>query len=248
MKRIRIIPVLLLYNGGFYKTTRFKSPVYIGDPINTVKIFNEKEADELVILNYSASLQRTSIPFDKIGEIASEAFMPMAYGGGIRNYDDAKRVFDSGFEKVVMNSVLPDNLKLVDQIAATYGAQAVVGSIDIKKNLFGKYKCFSHSGTKSLPHAPEDWAKSIESAGAGELLLNNIDRDGTWQGYDLPIIQKISGVVSIPLIACGGAGNLAHLRDAVNSGASAVAASSMFVYQKKGKGVLISFPSEGLEM
>lgn len=243
MRRIRTIPVLLLRNAGLYKTVNFKNPKYVGDPINTVKIFNEKETDELILLDYNASVDGRGIDYKSIEEIASEAFMPMAYGGGIKTLDDAKRVFDCGFEKVVMNSILHSDIKLVEQIGNIFGAQAVVGSIDYKKNLFGKSRVYAASGSKSAGIDPLSWAKQLEQAGVGEIMLNSIDKDGTWGGYDLATIESVSGNISVPLIACGGAGSVDDLRSAVKAGASAVAAGSMFVYQKKGMGVLISFPT-----
>jgi imidazole glycerol-phosphate synthase subunit HisF len=243
MSRVRIIPVLLLRKGGLYKTVRFKNAVYVGDPINTVKIFNEKEADELVVLDYNASLEGGSIDYKKIAEIAGEAFMPMGYGGGIRTLEDAKKVFDAGYEKVVLNSVLFNDLSLIEKIGNIYGAQAVVCAIDVKKNLLGKVKVYSHSGTKSTSHSPVEWAKQLETSGAGEILLNVVEQDGTWNGYDLELIKLIAPAVNIPLIACGGAANTGDFVKAVGAGASAVAAGSMFVYQRKGMGVLISFPT-----
>lgn len=243
MSRTRIIPVLLLKNGGLYKTIKFKNANYVGDPVNTVKIFNEKEADELVVLDFNASVDNRPIDFKKIGEIAGEAFMPMAYGGGIKSLDDAKRVFDAGYEKVVLNSVLFDQPDLIEKIGSVYGAQAVVAAIDIKKNFLGKYKVYAHSGTKSTNHTPAEWAKKLEQAGAGEILINNIDQDGSWGGYNLELIESVAHQVSIPLIACGGAGSTVDFKKAVEAGASAVAAGSLFVYQRKGMGVLISFPT-----
>lgn len=248
MHRVRIIPVLLLHKAGLYKTIQFKNPGYIGDPINSVKIFNEKEADELVLLDYRASKENTGIDFNKIAEIAGEAFMPMAYGGGIRNFEDAKKVFDAGYEKIALNTILFSKPQLIKEIATVYGAQSVIGSMDVKKNLFGKYKVYSHSGSGSTGHDPVEWAKSLEQYGVGEIILNAIERDGTWQGYDEALIEKISTAVSVPLIACGGAANTGDMKKAVAAGASAVAAGSMFVYQKKGMGVLISFPWEGIKI
>lgn len=243
MSRTRIIPVLLLKNGGLYKTVNFKKANYVGDPVNTVKIFNEKEADELVVLDFNASVDNRPIDYKKIGEIAGEAFMPMAYGGGIKSLDDAKKVFDAGYEKVVLNSVLFDQQELIEKIGSVYGAQAVVAAIDVKKNFLGKYKVYSHSGTKSASYSPVEWAKKLEQAGAGEILVNNIDQDGSWAGYDVALIGSIAPQINIPLIACGGAGNAGDFKNAVEAGASAVAAGSLFVYQKKGMGVLISFPT-----
>lgn len=248
MRRIRTIPVLLLNNGGLYKTIKFKNPTYIGDPINAVKIFNEKEADELLILDYRASIEKRGPDFSKIAEIAGEAFMPMAYGGGIRNLDDAKKVFDSGFEKIVLNSILFEDITLVDKIASIYGAQSVVGCIDFKKNLFGKFNVYAYSGSKSTGKTPVEWAKFLDDKGVGEIILNNIDKDGTWDGYSLNLITEVSSNVHIPVIACGGAGSVEDFKKAVTAGASAVAAGSMFVYQKKGMGVLISFPSSSLKI
>jgi cyclase len=244
MSQVRIIPVLLLKDGGLYKTIKFGKENYVGDPINTVKIFNEKEADELVLLDYHASLDKRTPDFTKIAEIAGEAFMPMAYGGGIRNLDQAIKVFDGGFEKVVLNSVLFNNLSIIGEIGNIYGAQSVVASIDVKKNLFGKQKVCSVSGTRKSDLDPVDWAKTLEEAGAGEIFLNSVDKDGTWEGYDIPLIKAVSAAVKIPVVACGGAGNMADFEKAVREGgASAVAAGSLFVYQRKGMGVLVSFPA-----
>jgi cyclase len=243
MGRVRIIPVLLLNNGGLYKTVKFGHATYIGDPINAVKIFNEKEADELVLLDYQATVSGHHPDYHKIGEIAGEAFMPMAYGGAIRSMEEAKRVFDAGFEKVVLNSILFHDSAIISGIANLYGAQAVVCSVDVKKNIFGKYKVYSHSGTENTGKAPAEWIRMLEEAGAGEIFLNSIDKDGTWQGYDYDLISMVSGGIGIPLVACGGAGSVNDFEKAIAAGASAVAAGSMFVYQKKGMGVLISFTS-----
>lgn len=237
---------MLLKNGGLYKTINFKNPKYVGDPINAVKIFNEKETDELILLDYNASVDSRPIDYKRIEEIAGEAFMPMAYGGGIKNLDDAKKVFDCGFEKVVLNSILLNNPALVEEIGSIYGAQAVVGSIDYKKNIFGKSKVYNMSGSKSVGEDPVSWAVKLQEYGVGEIMLNSIDRDGTWSGYDLEMIKNVSQSITVPLIACGGAGSVSDLKSAVQSGASAVAAGSMFVFQKKGMGVLISFPTESI--
>ena len=243
MIRVRIIPVVLLQKGGLYKTVQFRNPVYVGDPINTVKIFNEKEVDELMIRDFSASVDQTEIDIPKLPEIAGEAFMPMSYGGAIRTFADAKKVLDAGYEKVVLNSVLFDRPGIIGEIAAVYGAQAVVAAIDVKKNLFGKYKCYSFSGKKNTGWDPVDWALELEKYGVGEILVNSIASDGCWSGYDLNIISKIAAAVGIPVIACGGASATEDFKLAVEAGASAVAAGSLFVFQKKRMGVLINFPS-----
>lgn len=246
MRRIRTIPVLLLKSGGLYKTVNFKNPTYVGDPINAVKIFNEKETDELILLDYNASADGKAIDYKRIEEIAGEAFMPMAYGGGIKTLDEAKKVFDCGFEKVVLNSVLIQNPSLVEEIGNIFGAQAVVGSIDYKKNMFGKSRVYTMSGTKNAGYDPVEWAKRLQSYGVGEIMVNSIDKDGTWSGYDVDMVKKVAATINVPLIACGGAGSVADLKAGVDAGASAVAAGSMFVFQKKGMGVLISFPSESV--
>lgn len=246
MPRVRIIPVLLLQNGGLYKTVKFQKPAYIGEPINTVKIFNEKQADELILLDFTASKEKRQIDFKKINQIAGEAFMPMAYGGGIQSFEDAQKVFDAGFEKIVLNSIMFSDANVIEKVASVYGAQAVIGAVDVKKTLFGKYKVYSHSGTINTGYDPQLWIKKLEQLGVGEIMLNSIDKDGTWEGYDAALINTISHSIKIPLIACGGASGMDDFKKAIDAGASAVAAGSVFVYQKKGMGVLISFPSEGI--
>jgi cyclase len=249
MSQVRIIPVLLLRGGGLYKTVRFGKDNYVGDPINTVKIFNEKEADEVVLLDYRATAEKREPDFKKAAEVAGEAFMPMAFGGGITRLDQARQVFDGGFEKVVLNSVLFNNLSIMREIGNIYGTQSVVASIDIKKNLFGKQKVYSVSGSKKTDLDPVEWARTLEAEGAGEIFLNSIDRDGTWEGFDIPLIGAVSAAVKIPVIACGGAGSMADFEKAVREGgASAVAAGSLFVYQRKGMGVLVNFPAQKIKI
>lgn len=243
MRRVRVIPVLLMKKGGLYKTVKFRNASYVGDPINTVKIFNEKEADEIALLDFNASLDGSGPDHKKINEIAGEAFMPMSYGGGIRTLEDARKIFDAGYEKVILNSVLFSDRSLIRQIGDLYGAQAVIGSMDVKKNLFGKYKVYSHSGTRNTGYSPMAWAKTLQDGGVGEILLNVIDRDGTWSGYDVELIRTIAPHVSVPLIICGGAASIIDLRSAVEAGASAVAAGSMFIYQRPHRAVLVSYPS-----
>lgn len=248
-KRIRIIPALLLMHGGLYKTRQFKQPAYVGDPINTVKIFNEKGADEIVLLDIAATKEKKGPDYKKIAEIAGEAFMPMAYGGGIHNFEDAQRVFDAGFEKIILNSAAWKSPELISKVANVYGSQSAVVSIDAKTNIFGKYNVYTNSGTLNTHATPEAFARRAEEAGAGELFVNSIRRDGTWEGYDLPLIKAVSSAVSIPVIACGGASGMEDFTEAVTTGgASAVAAGSMFVYQRKGLGVLISFPGAALKL
>lgn len=249
MKRIRIIPALLLVNDGLYKTVQFRNPRYVGDPINTVKIFNEKGADEVVVLDITATRDKKPVNYRKIAEIAGEAFMPMAYGGGIKTFEDAQKVFNAGYEKVILNSAAAENPALIGEIANVYGSQSVVVSIDGKKDWLGRYKAYTGNGSRSTGKSPDVYAREMEAAGAGEILINSIDRDGTWEGYDLTLVKMVSKAVSLPVIACGGAGGMEDFRKAITEGgASAVAAGSMFVYQKKGMGVLISFPAESLKI
>lgn len=244
MRRVRVIPVLTLDNEKLVKTIKFKNPNYIGDPVNAVKIFNDKEVDEIILLDITATKENREPNYNKIEEICSEAFMPFAYGGGINSMDQVNRLFQLGIEKVVLNSVLNTNLELVKKISDKFGAQSIVASIDIKKNLFGKYHAFSHSGQKKVNLSLVIYLKNILAAGAGEIFLNSIDRDGTFDGYDLEILKKLTEISAVPLIACGGARNMVDLRLAIENGASAVSAGSLFVYRGVQKGILINYPSQ----
>lgn len=245
MRRIRVIPALLLKNEGLYKTLKFKEPKYVGDPVNTVKILNEKEADELLILDITASNENKRPSFEKITEIASEAFVPVGYGGGITSLDDIKRILNSGIEKVVLNTSAAENPRLVADAANMFGSQSVVVSIDVKKNIFAKYRVYIKGGRKKTVLDVIDWARRVEELGAGEILINSIDRDGTFSGYDINLIKSVTSSVTIPVVACGGASSIEDFEQAVNvGGASAVAAGSLFVFQKTRTGILISFPSE----
>lgn len=241
--RPRIIPCILLRGNGLYKTVRYKNPVYVGDPINTVRIFNEKEVDEIVLLDFEASRDGRGPNYDKIREIASEAFMPMAYGGGVTTVEQAQRILAMGVEKIVINTASVNNPDLIRDLAATVGSQSVVVSIDAKKNLIGRYQVASASASKTRSVHPVEWAKTVSELGAGEILINFVDRDGTGQGYDLDLIRDIANKVRVPVIACGGAGTNADLAAALEVGASAAAAGSMFVFHGKHRAVLISYPS-----
>lgn len=243
----RIIPTLLLYNDSLVKTINFKKIRYIGDPCNTVRIFNELEVDELIFLDIRATREKKSPNFRVLSEIATECFMPLVYGGGVKSLDHAKKIFDIGFEKIAINSSATTNQKLITEIASVYGSQAVIGSIDVKRTLFGKYRVFSSSGQIKTVLDPVDWAKDLESLGAGELLLTSIDKEGTWAGFDLQLVNNIADSVNIPVIAHGGAGNIDHIVEVIKkSNASAVALGSLVVYQKKDMGVLINMPKAEL--
>ncbi len=243
--RTRVIPCLLLKDEGLVKTVKFDKYNYVGDPINTVRIFNELEVDELVFLDITATKEKRRPDFKFLESIATECFMPLAYGGGLDNFEDVQRVFNIGFEKVVINSANFTKPNLIPEIARVYGTQAVIGSIDYKKNFFGKNVICSIGGSKKEAASPVEWAKELERRGAGEILLTSMDRDGTWDGYDLKMIKEVSQSLTIPVVASGGAGMVEHFGQAVKeSGASAVAVGSMVVYQKKDMGVLINFPEK----
>lgn len=244
MKRIRVIPILLLAQGGMVKTERFSKARYLGDPINAVKIFNEKRADELVLLDIEATA-KGRIEFDWISDIVSEAFMPIGYGGGISSVAQAAELFKRGVEKIVVNTAAVENPELISEIAGRYGNQAVVASIDVKKNFWKKNKVYTRNGRKEAAIDTVTLARRCRDAGAGEIILTSIDREGTFGGYDTTLLETVSGAVDIPVVANGGAGSIADFERAVADGkCSAVAASSMFVFAKKGEGMLISYPPE----
>lgn len=243
--RVRVIPTLLLRGDNLVKTVRFSQPNYIGDPVNTVKIFNELEVDELAIFDIGVSKNRTKPNFRLLEALASECFMPLSYGGGIASVADVGRILNIGFEKVVINSSHFENLDLISEASEKFGSQAIVASIDYKKNLFGRACVYSCSGTQKHSQSPLELAREFERRGAGEILLNSIDREGTWAGYDIETLKTISTAVTVPVIASGGAGSLNHLVEAISIGrASALALGSMVVYQKKDCGVLINFLSQ----
>jgi cyclase len=239
----RVIPTLLLKHGGLVKTTKFSKPVYIGDPINAIKIFNTKEVDELVILDISASREGRPPAFDTISNITAECFMPLAYGGGIRSVEDIRAILKQGVEKVVLNHAALVTPQLVRDAANEFGSQAIIVSIDVKKTLFGGYQVFSASGARIREKDPVKWARQLEELGAGEIYLTSVDHEGTMKGYNLDLIETVCAAVSVPVIASGGAGNITDFVDAKKRGASAVAAGAMFVFQGPHKAVLITYPS-----
>ena len=246
MLRHRVIPVLTIDERRLVKTVRFRDPRYLGDPLNAVRIFNEKEVDEIVILDIRATRRSRAPDFDFIADLASECFMPMAYGGGIATLDHVARVLALGVEKVVINTAAMESPSLVTAAAKPYGSQAVVASIDVRRGWMGRGKrdVVTRSGTKSTKRGPVELARAMEQAGAGELLLTSVVHDGKMQGYDVDLIREVTAAVSIPVIACGGAGSLADLRLAVlEGGASAASAGSLFVYQGKHRAVLVNFPA-----
>ncbi|WP_300664594.1 AglZ/HisF2 family acetamidino modification protein [Fluviicola sp.] len=241
----RVIPVLLVQSGGLVKTVQFKNPKYIGDPLNAVRIFNEKEVDELILLNISAAFELQPIPFESLREIAEECFMPLAYGGGIKTLEDIRALLKIGMEKVVINSLLYQDLKVVKEAITQFGSSTIVASLDVKKNFWGTYELHSRNGKANTKKTPVEFAVELEQIGVGELMIQSVDRDGTMKGYDLELISEISSVVQIPVIACGGANTIDDFDKAINhAGASAVAAGSMFVFHGKHKAVLITYPDQ----
>jgi cyclase len=244
MFRPRVIPVLLLKNLGLVKSIGFKNYTYIGDPMNAVRIYNEMKADELVFLDIEATKQNRLISLEFVREVGEEANMPFAVGGGIKSIEDIRKVTSAGAEKVVINSAAADN-EFINNAAKEFGSSTIVVCIDVKKKLFGGLKTWTHGGQKSTNYNPIDFAKQMEENGAGELIIQSIDRDGKMEGYDVDLIRSISEAVSIPVVALGGAGNVEHLKDAARKGyANGLAAGSMFVYQGSNKGVLINYLSE----
>jgi cyclase len=245
MIRARVIPVLLCnLEGSLVKTKKFEKPVYVGDPVNAVKIFNDKEVDELIFLDITANQQGRKPNIRYIRDVATEAFMPLAYGGGLRTIEDISAVIKAGIEKVSLNSILAEDPELVTRCSEKFGSSATVVSVDVKKDFWGKYRVVVKSGSRKLDIPPLEYVQMLEERGAGEVLLNSVDKDGTMEGFDLGLIKMIAPQVSIPLIACGGAAQTSDFKQAIDAGASAVAAGSMFVFQGKHRAVLISYPSE----
>lgn len=239
----RVMPCLLLRNRALVKTVRFKDPAYVGDPINTIRIFNEKEVDELILLDITATPENKRPNLELLADMAGECFMPLAYGGGVKSLEDFGALFGLGVEKVAVNSAAHDDPGLVSRAAGAFGSQSIIGAMDVKKSLWGRYKVCHHGGRREAGPGPVEWAKRLEDLGAGEILLTSMDRDGTFQGYDLELIAQVTRAVGVPVIACGGAGRLEHLGAAVKqAGASAVALGSMAVYQGPHRAVLVNFP------
>jgi cyclase len=246
MRRTRVIPLLLIHRGGLYKTSKFKNPTYIGDPINAIHLFNSMEVDEIIVLDIDASKHKRDPNYEMLEELVSEAFMPFSYGGGITQVEQAKKILQCGIEKVILNHAVQENFDLITKCAEQFGSQSVVVSIDYKKKMFGDSVRFDHVNGRFLKKEVVQSAIISEKFGAGEILINSVDRDGVMAGLDIKMIKKVSDAVNVPLIACGGAGSLDHLQAAEQAGASAIAAGSMFVFYGKQKGVLINYPEESI--
>ena len=235
---------MLLRNNGLVKTVKFKESTYIGDPINTVKIFNEKEVDEIFFLDIDATKLKKEPPYELIHNIASECFMPFAYGGGIHSLQQIERIIKSGAEKVIINTHAFLGENFLKEAVSQFGSSTIAVSIDVKKEFLRGNMVYIKGGSQSTGVNPVDYAKRIEGEGAGEILINSIERDGVMEGYDIELIKSISSSVKIPIIACGGAGKLNDFSIAVKQGgAAAVAAGSFFVFHGKRRAVLITYPS-----
>lgn len=242
MLKNRVIPCLLLKNKGLVKTVKFSNPKYVGDPINAIRIFNEKEVDEIMVLDIVASKDGKEPEYSLIEQFAGECFMPLAYGGGIRKVEQARRLFKIGVEKICLQTGALENLSLISQLADQFGSQSVMVSIDIKRNWFGKPQFYSAAQKKRLS---VDWRKFIRQAieaGAGEIVINSVDRDGVMKGMDLELIRIAAQDIRVPFIAVGGVGSLLDIKNAIDNGASAVGVGAFFIYHGPHRAVLITYP------
>jgi cyclase len=245
MLRPRVIPCLLWKNGGLYKTRKFKNPVYVGDAINAIKIFNEKEVDELVLLDIEASKQTKDPNYEMIKQVASECFMPLGYGGAIKNLDQIRKILSLGVEKILIQTAAVNNEKFLTEAVRQFGSTTIVTVIDYKKNIWGNNRVVTLGATRTTQWSPIDFAKHVEKIGAGEILLQCVDRDGTMEGYDIETIREVVQAVNIPIVCAGGAANFTDMEEVLRiAKPSGVAAGSMFVFQGKYRAVLISYPTE----
>ncbi len=245
MQKIRVIPVLLLKEWGIEKSIRFQDPVYIGSPINAARVFNGRNVDELILLDIVATERKRPPIIEVISQITEEAFMPVTVGGGIRDISTIRELLTAGADRVVINTCAVEQPNLVTQAADCFGSQCVVVSVDAKRNPDGSYEVYTHGGTRATGLDPVSHARRMQDIGCGEILLTSIDRDGTMDGYDLELTQRVSDSLTIPLIACGGAGSVEHLADAVGVGhASAVAAGAFFLFFGQRRTVLLTYPND----
>lgn len=241
----RIIPCLLIHNKGLTKTVKFKEGKYVGDPLNAVRIYNEKEVDELVVLDIDATVTNTEPDYLRIEKMAKECRMPLCYGGGIKTAEQARKIFAYGVEKIAISSVAVEHPEVVTEMASAVGNQSVVVVMDVHKRRFtGKYELYTHNGTKSTGLNPVAFAKEMQRRGAGEIVINSIDNDGVMQGYDMKLIESVKNEVSIPVTVLGGAGSLEDIGSVISKfGIMGVAAGSLFVFKGKYKAVLINYPN-----
>lgn len=245
MLRPRIIPSLLIQDNGLVKTVNFKNPKYVGDPINAVKIFNEKEVDELAIFDIDATVLGKEPNYSLIERLASQSMMPLCYGGGVKTVQQAQQIFSLGIEKIALSSAVIQNPKLITQIAERVGAQSVVVVLDVKKKILGGYEVYTHNGKKATGINPFKFVEEAQKLGAGEIVINSIDRDGVMKGYDLDLIAKVREMISLPLTVLGGAGSLHDIEKVIDThGVIGVAAGSLFVFKGSYKAVLINYPTQ----
>lgn len=245
MLRPRIIPCLLIHEGGLVKTVGFKNPKYVGDPINAVKIFNEKESDELMVLDIDATALNREPDYQTIAHLAAECRMPLAYGGGVRSAEQAKRIIALGVEKVSLSAAAIERPALISEIAESLGSQSVVFVMDVRRKLLGGYEVYTHNGKRATGRSPLDLAREAQAHGAGEIVLNSIDRDGEMQGYDLALAAKVREAVHVPLTILGGAGSLQHISALISQcGTVGAAAGSLFVFKGTYRAVLINYPQQ----
>lgn len=241
----RIIPCLLVHNKGLVKTVKFKDAKYVGDPINAVRIFNEKESDELMVLDIDATVENKEPDYKMIENLATECRMPLCYGGGIKTVDQATRIFNLGVEKIALSSSAIENPQLISDIAKEVGNQSVVVVIDVKKKMFGGYDVYTHNGTKKTKLDLEKFIYDLQSLGVGEIVLNSIDNDGVMKGYDLNLVEKLKSIINVPLTILGGAGSLEDIKILIEKfGIIGCSSGSLFVFKGKYKAVLISYPKD----
>ncbi len=244
MLRPRIIPSLLIHDKGLVKTVHFKNPKYVGDPINAVKIFNEKEVDELAVFDIDASVHNREPDYNLIERLANQSRMPLCYGGGVKTVQQAHRIFGLGIEKIALSSAIINRPEIVTEIANRVGTQSVVAVLDVKKKILGGYEIYTHNGKKASGLNPFQFAIKLQELGIGEIVINSIDQDGTMKGFDMTLINSIRDVVSIPLTVLGGAGSLDDIGKVIKKhGVIGVAAGSLFVFKGVYKAVLINYPN-----
>ena len=245
MLRPRIIPSLLIHGNGLVKTVNFKNPKYVGDPINSVKIFNEKKVDELAVFDIDATVLEKEPNYNLIERLASQSMMPLCYGGGVKTVEQAQRIFSLGIEKIALSSAVLQNPKLITEISDRVGAQSVIVVLDVKKKLLGGYEVYTHNGKKATGINPFKFVEEAQKLGAGEIVINSIDRDGVMKGYDLDLIDKVREKISLPMTVLGGAGSLDDIEKVIDQhGVIGVAAGSLFVFRGPYKAVLINYPTQ----
>lgn len=245
MLRPRIIPSLLIQDNGLVKTVNFKNPKYVGDPINAVKIFNEKEVDELAIFDIDATVKGLEPNYSLIERLANQSMMPLCYGGGVKSVEQAQRIFSLGIEKIALSSSVLQNPGLITEISERVGAQSVIVVLDVKKKMLGGYEVYTHNGKKGTGINPFKFVEEAQKLGAGEIVINSIDKDGVMKGYDLDLIAKVREKITLPMTVLGGAGSLGDIEKVIDKhGVIGVAAGSLFVFKGPYKAVLISYPSQ----